>query len=198
MSTGSAAAILLAAGLSSRMGSPKPLLSWQGRPLVRYQVEQLREAGCDPVIVVTGHEREHVERALGGVEATFAYNPAYREGRAGSVRAGARAVPAGVSALIVLNVDQPRSAAITRRLLEVHHAGGSLLTVPEFGGKRGHPLVLDAALLPELFEVTEESQGIRALVQRHVERRLEVPFGSDEVLLDLNTPQAYASVQRNP
>jgi molybdenum cofactor cytidylyltransferase len=197
VSTGPTVAILLAAGLSSRMGVPKALLPWEGRPLVRYQVEQLLAGGCDRVIVVTGHERAAIEDALAGGAAEVAYNPDYAAGRAGSVRVGANAAPADAGRLVILNVDQPRAAAVIRRLLDAHRIGGATLTVPAHAGRRGHPLVLDGSLRTELLAVEEASEGLKAVVRRHQGERQELEFESDEVLLDLNTPESYAAAQRS-
>jgi molybdenum cofactor cytidylyltransferase len=185
--------LLLAAGLSTRMLRPKALLDWRGKPLVRYQVEQLLAAGCDSVTVVTGHDAPGVEAALTGSGARTVLNPDYRLGRATSVRAGAQSIVAAPAALVVLNVDQPRSASIIRSLIAEHLAHDALITVPSYGGRRGHPLVLDGALLGDLAEVTEETQGMRAVVRRHEHRRHEVPCSSEEVLFDLNTPEQYAA-----
>ena len=187
-----ATAILLAAGLSSRMGTPKPLLAWCGRPLVAYQVAQLQAAGADPVVVVTGHEAAAVEAALAGLCVRIVRNTAYREGRATSLRAAARALADTAAPLALLNVDQPRHATTIRLVLDAHAAQGCLITVPAHAGRRGHPVVLSGALLPELRELSEESEGLRAVMRRHAAERREIPTATDEVLLDLNDPAAYA------
>lgn len=191
MSVPRPAALLLAAGLSSRMGRSKALLPWHGVPLVLYQVAQLRQAGCDPVIVVTGHEHASVESVLAETGASAVYNPDYQLGRAGSVRAGAAAISAAADPIVILNVDQPRSAEVIRRLLDEHRAGRSLLTVPAYAGRRGHPLVLSGSLRAELLRVTEELEGLRAVTRAHAQQRREVAWASDEVVLDLNTPESY-------
>lgn len=187
-----ATAILLAAGLSSRMGTPKPLLDWCGRPLVAYQVSQLREAGAEPVLVVTGHAAAAVEAALAGQCVRLVRNTAYHEGRATSVRAAALALADTAAPLVLLNVDQPRHAVTIRRLIEAHAAHGGLITVLVHAGRRGHPAVLSGALLPELRGLSEEGEGLRAVMRRHAAERVEIPVASDEVLLDLNDPAAYA------
>ena len=189
------AAVLLAAGLSTRMGRPKPLLPWDGRTLVEFQVAQLQEGGVEHIIVVTGHEAGAVAAVLDGSGAHVVFNAAYREGRAGSVRAGALAAPAD-HAIVVLNVDQPRPAAITRELLAAHAAGGASITVPVFAGRRGHPVVFAAALLPELQEVDEATQGLRAVRDAHAADLHEHPVTDPRVLLDVNTPEAYLEALR--
>lgn len=173
------------------MGTPKPLLNWGGISLIEYQVSQLRQAGADKVIVVLGHRADdvlpHVHRA--GAQAII--NELYAEGRASSVRVAAGALPEDTAAVVVLNVDQPRPAWVTRRLLEEHARLRTTITVPVFGGKRGHPVVFDARLAHELRSVREATEGMRAVMQAHPAEVLEVPFDTPVVVLDMNVPEEY-------
>ena len=187
MSENATSAILLAAGESRRMGSPKPLLQWQGATLIEYQIGQLRAAGVGDVIAVLGHRAEDVLPLVTAAGARGIVNETYRGGRASSLRAGAAAAE-GAETIVVVSVDQPRPAAIMHRLLAEHTSD---ITVPTHGGRRGHPVVLAGALLPELREVDEATQGLRALIARHAAEVHEVPFASADVLLDLNTPEDY-------
>lgn len=183
-------AILLAAGESARMGRPKPLLAWDDATLIEYQVAQLREAGCDPVIAVLGHRAKEILPLVEAAGAVAVVNPGYAEGRASSLRAGAGAIDEA-DAIVILGVDQPRPAPVTARLL-AEHAGG--VTLPVRDERRGHPVVVDGSLLPELREAREETLGLRAIVERHPVR--EVTFDSAVVLLDVNTPEEYEEARR--
>ncbi len=169
------------------MGSPKPLLAWEGATLIEYQIAQLREAGVDDVIAVLGHRSEDILPLVTAAGARGIVNEGYRQGRASSLRAGAAAAECAKT-VVVVSVDQPRPAAVTRRLLTEHTSG---VTVPSQGGRRGHPVVLDGALLPELREVDEATHGLRAVLARHAAEVREVPFDAAAVLLDLNTPEDY-------
>lgn len=189
-----AAAILLAAGESERMGSPKPLLAWGRETLVEYQVRQLREAGCDPVVVVLGHRTGQIAPLVR--DAAVVVNNAYREGRASSLRLGAAAVPRSASAVVILGVDQPRPASLTGRLLLEHSRAGAPVTVPTYGGKRGHPVVVAPALLPELLAASEARMGLRGVLARYRAATHQVPCDSPAVLLDINTPQEYEDAKR--
>ncbi len=184
-------AILLAGGESTRMGTPKPLLRWGGSTLVEYQISQLREAGAESVIVVLGHRADEVLPGVHAAGARAIINELYAEGRASSVRVAAGALPENTGAIVVLNVDQPRPAWVTRRLLEAHSRSGALVTVPTFGGKRGHPVVFDGRLAPELREVREVTEGIRAVMQAHGRDVVEVAFQTPVVVLDMNVPAEY-------
>ncbi len=184
-------AIVLAAGLSTRMGQTKALLPWHGQPLVAYQVKQLRAAGVQDVVVVTGHDAERVAAEAAAAGGRQVFNAEYQAGRAGSLRAGAMAVPECAGAVVILNVDQPRPATLIRALLTAHARWAGLITIPAFHGKRGHPPVLSAALLPELQSVSEEQQGLREVIRRHRDAVQLIETNDRRCLLDLNTPEAY-------
>ncbi len=188
------AAILLAGGESSRMGTPKPLLEWGGRTLIEYQVEQLREAGCQRVIVVLGHRADEMQPLVERAGGIAFVNERYANGRASSLRAGAVAIGNDVTTIVVLNVDQPRPASVTRRLLEEQRRAHSLITLPAHGGRRGHPAIVDGSLLNEVRDVRDETFGLRAVIERH-EPVHEVEFEWDIVLLGMNTPQEYESAK---
>lgn len=186
-----AVAILLAAGESERVSGPKPLLPWGDSTLIEYQMRQLTDAPLDRLIVVLGHAWERIEPLVGGERVEVLVNERYREGRASSVRAGAAAVWDDDEAVLILAVDQPRPAALLSRLLEAHRTAEGLITVPTFAGRRGHPATYSGALTPELRQVTEESQGLRALAHAHAQALREVPVEDAVVLVDINTPDEY-------
>ena len=191
MAGSQAVAMLLAGGESSRMGTPKPLLDWGGGTLIEYQIAQLREAGLDKVIVVLGHRADEVLPHVHQAGARAIVNELYSEGRASSVRVAAGALPEDASAIVVLNVDQPRPSWVTRRLLAEHLRTPTLITVPTFDGRRGHPVVLSGRLAPELREVREATEGMRSVLRAHAEKVLEVPFDTPVVVLDMNVPEEY-------
>ena len=187
------AAILLAAGESRRMGELKALLPWQGQTLVSHQVAALADAGVDRIVVVLGHRHEELRAEIEGKPGVeWALNPEYLQGKTTSIKAGLKAL-AGRSpeALLLLNVDQPRSSETVNYLLRQHRSSGPLITIPTFNGKGGHPVVFDGALLDELSNIAEETQGIREVVRRHQEGTLRLEMETGEVLWDLNTPEQY-------
>jgi CTP:molybdopterin cytidylyltransferase MocA len=190
------AAIILAGGESRRMGTPKPLLAWGGEvgthsTLVEYQIGELSRAGVERIAVILGYRADEVRPLVHAAGAQAIVNELYAEGRASSVRVGAAALPESTEAVVILNVDQPRPAEVTRRLLAEHRGRRALITVPVRDGRRGHPVVLDGSLLPEIREVSESTQGLRAVIDRHARLVHEVPFDSPVVLLDLNEPGEY-------
>src|SRR3990172_6925797 len=173
------------------MGVPKPLLEWGGYTLIEYQLAQLKGPPVDRVVVVLGHGADDVLPYVRGADAQAVVNDLYTEGRASSLRVGAAALPDDTTAILILTVDQPRPHDVIARLVDVHRHSGSLITVPTFEEKRGHPPVLDGSLLPELREVNEATQGRRAVIARHDADVTELAFETASVLLDLNQPQDY-------
>lgn len=176
------AAVVTAAGLSSRMGFPKALVDWQGRPLVGHQVATL--AGLGQVIVVLGHEAERIRPAV-PAPATVVLNPDYASGRVSSLRAGFRAIAGTPDAVLVVGVDQPLVPAVLATLLAQAPPDADVV-VPTFEGRRGHPVLFAGRLLDELRTIDEASEGLRAVVRRHT--RQEVAVNHPSVLRDLNTP----------
>lgn len=185
------------------MGSAKALLPWRGGTLVEYHVAELTGAGVQDIVVVLGHDAD-VLRPRVPAPARVVVNGAYREGRASSLRAGAAALPDDAGPIVVLGVDQPRPRELVRRLLDKQKENGPAVTVPVSDGRRGHPTVLSAALLPELRQATEEAQGLRGVIAAHEGDIHEVHFmmsvhesvpGLDFtaliVLTDMNTPEDY-------
>lgn len=185
------AAILLAGGESARMGTPKPLLEWGGSTLIEYQLAQLKAAPIDHVLVVVGHGADEVRPYMETAGVAYLNNEQYRQGRASSLRLAAAALPQDTQAVLILNVDQPRPHAVLERLVQEHLHLGNLITVPTYEGRRGHPPVLSGRLIPELREVSEESQGLRAIIHRHQAEVFQLPFDTPVVLLDINRPQEY-------
>lgn len=184
------AAILLAAGESTRMGRLKQLLPWDGVSLVAWQCAQLRDGGAEDVVVVLGHEAEAVRRALPDF-AQVAVNHAYKQGRATSLRRGAEAVADPAEAVLILSVDQPRPAWLSRTLVERWRRDHPLVASPRFASGYGHPILIDGSLLPELRAADDATLGLRAVIDRHLDRAAAVDIANDAVDVDLNTPEDY-------
>jgi len=180
------------------MGSSKALLAWRGTSLLDYQITALRQGGVDGVIVVLGHQPETLKPILKDRDGvTWTVNPDYARGKTTSIKAGLNALDSGdlgnkaISAILILNVDQPRSPETVRDVLRRHRETGKLITIPTFMGKGGHPIVLDSALLPELRSIVEENFGVKAVVRAHADSTQRAEMPTAEVLWDLNTPEDY-------
>jgi CTP:molybdopterin cytidylyltransferase MocA len=117
-------------------------------------------------------------------------NEAYRDGRATSLRAVALALD-NPEALFILSVDQPRPGWLARLLLERWRADRASIVSVKFPRRFGHPVLLDGALLDELRNVDEATQGLRAVVQRHTSEAIVVPVNNEALDFDMNTPSDY-------
>ena len=186
--------IVLAAGLSSRMGSLKPLLDWGGEPLICYQVRQLGEAGCDEVIVVLGFRADDVSRQMRSVVCRTMLNPRFQHGRAGSLRIGAKAASRDADAILITDVDTPRPAAFYRALIEGHDLAKAY-SRPVHNGHRGHPVIVSGRLREELMAADDTSEGLNGVLRAHAGEMGEVEAGD---LLDVgfNTPEEYEAAKR--
>ncbi|MFZ2069680.1 MAG: molybdopterin-binding/glycosyltransferase family 2 protein [Xanthobacteraceae bacterium] len=192
------AALVLAAGRSSRMGGPNKLLEKiAGRPLVRIVAEAALGSRARPVIVVTGHQRERVEAALAGLPVKFVHNPAFADGLGTSLRTGIGALPAEADGAIVCLGDMPRvDAALIDRLLGAFDPDkGALVVVPTVEGKRGNPVVWSRRFFPDLMAV-EGDVGARYLIGHYAEAVTEVSLAGTAALTDVDTPEALAAVKR--
>ncbi|MEE9277682.1 MAG: nucleotidyltransferase family protein [Dehalococcoidia bacterium] len=190
------AALILAAGESARMGRPKALLDWGGKPLLQHQIDVLLAAGCTPVVVVLGHEAQRVRARIRCEEPCRSVeNAGYGSGRASSVRVGALALADDVGAVVIVSVDQPCGEETVRELMGAWRGGTSSIVVARHEGKNGHPALFDGALLPELRTVQEESEGLRAVRASHRERTDFVDVDDALVTLNLNTMEAYEAAR---
>ena len=185
--------ILLAAGESSRMGQLKALLPWRNTTLLEYQLHSLLEAGVDQIAVVLGHDAERLKPVVDSVDnVSWVMNPDYLLGKTTSLKTGVAALSGQpVSDVLLLNVDQPRNSDTVRVLLERHLASSYRITIPTHGGKGGHPILISAELLPELADIDEESQGLKAVVRRHADATERFEMDDPSLLWDLNTPEQY-------
>ena len=191
------AAVVLAAGRSSRMGGPNKLLAEiAGRPLIRIVVERALGSRARPIVVVTGHQRERVEAALAGLSVKFVHNPNFAEGLGTSLKAGIAALSAEVDGAIVCLGDMPQvdAALIDRMISAFDPAMGALVVVPTIDGKRGNPVVWSRRFFPDLMTV-EGDVGARHLIGRYSEVVAEVPLAGAAAFTDVDTPEALQAVK---
>ena len=182
------AAVVLAAGLSRRMGQAKLLMPVGGRAIVRYVVESVLAGGVDLVWVVTGPDVEPIAAALSGLEVQIAVNPAPEEGKAGSLRAGIAALPASVDAVLVALGDQPSLApSIIPALLAARRTTPKLIVAPRYRDGQGNPVLFKREIFPELLRLTGD-QGARPIIQKEPARvewvELDLPMPPDVDTLD--------------
>lgn len=193
------------------MRTNKALLWWAGRTLLEYQVAQLVSSRCSEIVVVLGHDAERLspildalDRSIGGEpRLRVLRNPDYASGKCSSIRVGVAAASPGATAVLILGVDQPRPAWLLDRLIveqeRIARPEGEQtyqIVVPACGGRRGHPPLFAASLIPELLAISEETLGLRDVLLRHAAEILPVELDTPLVRVNLNTPEEYAAALR--
>jgi molybdenum cofactor cytidylyltransferase len=193
----SLAAVILAAGRSTRMGGPNKLVAQiGGKPLVRIAAEEALASRARPVIVVTGHDRERVEAALAGLPVEIVHNPNFADGLSTSLKAGLGAVPPDVDGAVVCLGDMPqvRAALIDRLTAAFDPERGALIVVPTIDGSCGNPVVWSRRFFPELMAL-DGDVGARQVIGRYAEAVAEVPVTDRAALVDVDTPEALLKVK---
>src|SRR6201991_1923984 len=193
------AAIILAAGRSTRMGGPNKLLAeLDGKKLVRIVAEQALASKASEVIVVTGHQAELVEQALAGLKVKFVRNPDFAGGLASSVKTGIAAVSANVDGAVICLGDMPMiDAHLIDRLIDTFAPyRGNLIVVPVADGRRGNPVLWSRRFFAELMTLDGDI-GARHLIAKHGAAVAEVPVEGSAAFLDIDTPQALAAAQQH-
>jgi len=188
----SVAAVVLAAGLSSRFPGHKLVLPFAGKPLVRHAVEAAVASCAEPVVVVTGYASEAVVAALGGLPVRFAKNEDYAKGLGESLKCGLRSVPADCEAAIILLGDMP---FVTPGLIDALIAGfdpalGHAICLPVRGGRRGNPVLWARAFFPEILAL-DGDDGAKGLVARHGDCVFAVDVADDGAFIDIDTPRDF-------
>lgn len=180
------AGLILAAGASERLGSPKALLSVDGEPAIGRIARLIHEAGGRPIVAVLGSDSERVRIAL-PQSCGAVVNPDWPNGRTNSVRAGLRALPVA-SHVLLWPVDHPGvRAATVRTLVE----GDERIRVPTHEGRRGHPTLFPPSLRDEILALRDD-EPLHEILRRDPARVREVPVEDPGVLLNVNTPEDRA------
>lgn len=187
-------AIILAAGLSRRMGSNKLLAEFGGKPLVAHVADAVEAAGLPSPIVVVGHEAAYVRAALANRRAAFVTAADHIEGMSRSLAAGLAAVPAAWEAAIICLGDMPLvSSALLRRLAE--QASRSAIIVPAFNGKRGNPVLWGRDYFGDLASL-QGDMGARTLFERYSDRIKFEPWHDDSIRRDVDSPAALDELRK--
>lgn len=192
------AALVLAAGRSTRFGASNKLLAdIGGEPVLRRTVKAVLASGVSSVTVVTGHMADEVRAALDGLDVRFAQSPHYRDGLSASLKAGLATLPQGLDGVLIALGDMPgvTGADVDRLISGLAPKEGRSIVVPTHNGKRGNPVLFAGHLMAELAEV-EGDAGAKHLIGRHGEEVAEVEIGSARILADVDTPEALERARR--
>ena len=190
-------AVILAAGSSSRMGTPKQLLSFRGQTLLRRAALAALGAGCRPVIVVTGAHAEQTRVELRGLDVREAFNARWETGMASSVRAGVGALAeadAEARAVVLMLCDQPYvTGEVIASLVAAHRACGSPVVASRYGGGLGVPALFDRTVFVELAP-PEGVAGAKQVIMKYASADGFVPFLAGEIELDTSEDFALLEI----
>ena len=183
--------ILLAAGLSTRMGEPKQLLPFGESTIVETVVDNMLGAKFDEIIVVVGHRAAEVQKQLGTRPIKIVFNPDYRDGMLTSAQAGIRARKENGEFALML-VDQPFiTSALINQVIEAYQQTEKDIAVPSHNYKRGHPVIFDQKYASDILALGTESDGVRTLFKKYSDDIHYVAVDTDSVLRDIDYREDY-------
>lgn len=187
--------VVLAAGLSRRLGRPKQLLELDDKPLVRHVVERALVSALDEVIVVTGAHADAIDAALADRWVRLVHNDRYEQGMGTSLAAGVAALGDDVDAIVVLLADQPaiRPEAIDRAIGAWRETGAPVVMAC-YGDERGHPVLFSRECFRELAALDGDSGG-RDVIRARRDRLVLVDGGLPSPPADVDTEEAWAALQ---
>ncbi|HWB51884.1 MAG TPA: molybdopterin-binding/glycosyltransferase family 2 protein [Stellaceae bacterium] len=190
------AALLLAAGKSSRMGSNKLLEEIDGRPMVARTAQRLLASRARPVVAVLGNQADLVDAALGKLPVERVRNPDFAAGLSTSLKRGLATLPPEIDGVVVCLGDMPLIAGrdLDRLIAAFNPLEGRAIVVPTRRGRRGNPVLWARQFLPEMMALSGD-QGARKLIEEHADLVAEVEMDNDAILIDIDTPQALAELR---
>ena len=187
------AAVVVAAGLSRRMGRFKLTLPWGETTVIGQVVSTLEAASLAEIVVVTGHRADDVTTALADTSARTTHNAAYTTGEMlGSIQAGLQVFGDEIQAVLLCLGDQPqmRAETVQEILARGEASSWQRIVVPSFRMRAGHPILLPRWLWPEILA---EQGTLRDVLTKHLRWRTYVNVDTPTILADLDTPADYAN-----
>ncbi len=191
------AALILAAGRSSRMGDRHKLLELiDGKPMICHVAEAACSSSAGRVVVVTGAREAEVRSALAGLDVSFVRNPDFADGLSTSLKAGVAALEPEFDGALVLLGDMPlvTPALLDRLITAFNPVEGRAICVPAHAGKRGNPVLWDRQFFAAMAEIRGDT-GARHLLGEHEELVCEVPWEDEAIFRDIDTPEALAALR---
>jgi molybdenum cofactor cytidylyltransferase len=189
------AAILLAAGQSSRMGAFKPLLPFGSKTVIECCIDYLREGGVDTIVVVLGHRADEVRKRLEGLPVSFALNPDPNSEMGASIAAGISKLPDTVAATLIALADYPAVPAHVISTLLAEWEKGARIVIPTWQNHGGHPVLVDLSFKDELLNLSS-SGGLRAFFDTHPDEMKRTAIDSPFIARDMDTWDDYLALHK--
>lgn len=192
-------AVILAAGMSKRMGKPKLLLEINKKSLLQYVIDVVKKLSLNPVIVITGCYKDEIQNHVKEDEQIqLVYNPHYTEGMSSSLKLGINSIKNKVDAVLIFLGDQPLVSHYVVQSLIAHYEGQNkhLIVRPKYGGMIGHPVLFDASLFSE-FQFISGDEGGRRIITRNNQFLKNISFNNRIWGEDVDTLKDFIRIQKH-
>lgn len=184
--------IILAAGLSSRMGEPKQLLPFGESTIIETVIDNLLGSKLDEVIVVIGHEAEKIQAHIQHKPVKIVFNPDYKEGMLTSAQRGVESISASADAFAMTLVDLPLiTPDLVDMVIDEYLQADDGIAVPSYNYRRGHPVIFDRRYADDILGLDEDSGGVRSLFKKYAGDIHYVTVDTDRVLTDIDYRKDY-------
>ena len=183
--------IILAAGESKRMGTPKQLLPWGKKIILQQVIDNAEAARLDKILLILGSNADDIKTKINiSPKTTIVINENYKEGMSSSVICGVKNAPAKADAYLLLLGDQPfTSTEIINKVIDCYLSSKSGIVRPIYQGKHGHPIIFNVKYKQELLSIAEG--GAKIVLTNHLNDLFELPLAAPEILNDIDTPEDY-------
>lgn len=184
-------AVILAAGESKRMGTPKMLLPFNGSTMIRNVIQNVSESDISKIMVVLGAHKEKISMEIEKLPVRTCFNDDFRQGMLTSVKCGVRNLPSGFDAVLVFQGDQPliRPATINK-IINSYTSSNKSLAIPVYKNRRGHPLLVDKKYTIDIEKISPD-KGLNTLAEQYSHDVLEVETDDPGILRDFDTYEEY-------
>lgn len=187
-------AVILAAGISSRMGRPKQLIELKGKKMLDIVIEKMKGFRFNEIILVLGHLHEEIKRNIDTSGIKLVINENYNEGISSSIRKAVSSLKSDSEAILIHLADKPLVKQETiKRMIEVFKSTNAKIIIPIFNGIHGHPVIFKKELFREL-KMLKGDEGARVLINKRIRDCYFMEVDDEGVIIDIDTPEDLRSV----